>query len=132
MAQHVIEQCEHGLIYVQCRCPGGTPTIVSCEKITHHDDKLEELKRIETEKNEWWYEQGYPFGRQLDDGRWICVVEMIFTWRVMICTPDSVEYFVCYPKENYHLAFEAFLTWNGEGQAPGGYTRDSRDHGGGA
>ena len=39
---HRREECEHGFLYVQCRCPGNRENIttVPCEKITNHDQKL--------------------------------------------------------------------------------------------
>lgn len=73
--------------------------------------------------NAWWQEQGYLYGRDIGDGMWICVAEMIFTWRLMLCTPDYVHDFYCYPKTELPLALSAAAQWDGESEPLPGWTR---------
>lgn len=71
----------------------------------------------------WWEQHGYLFGKELGDGLWVCLAPMIFTWRLMLCTPDSVLGFACYDKANLQLAVDAYLAWDGTGLPLAGYTR---------
>lgn len=47
----------------------------------------------------WWEDQGYPYGRYLRDGMWVAVIGMVYTWRVALCTEDTVLSFHCYPRK---------------------------------
>jgi hypothetical protein len=73
----------------------------------------------------WWQKEHYLAGRPLDVGAWLCVVEMLFTFRVMVCTPPpfgGVQEFYCYP--SLADAMACFDTWEGVGMNPvEGWTR---------
>jgi hypothetical protein len=69
----------------------------------------------------WWAEHGYVAGRQLDAQYWVCVAEMIFTWRLMLCDPGSVHDFYCYSSKGE--ALEAVAIWDGYTDPPGQWIR---------
>ena len=69
----------------------------------------------------WWQEMGYRAGRQLDDRYWLCLAEMIFTWRVMLCDTGTVYDFCCF--EDLAEAQDCFEQWDGKGVPPGHWTR---------
>jgi hypothetical protein len=77
----------------------------------------------------WWRKHGYLAGKHLEGPFWMCVREMIYTYRVMVCTEDSADLeFYCYPKTRpgLSLAMQAFASWdgkNGDDVVPDGYTR---------
>jgi hypothetical protein len=58
----------------------------------------------------WWTKHGYLAGKQLTgDCRlplWLCVAEMAYTWRLMVCdqADAGVHEFWCYPKEKFSNA----------------------------
>jgi hypothetical protein len=70
---------------------------------------------------EWWEQHGYYAGRELDDGLWLCAAPMLFTTRLMICTPDSVHEFWCYPDRATALA--AFEVFDGHGDPLDGWVK---------
>jgi hypothetical protein len=70
---------------------------------------------------EFWQKQGYLSGREIEAGHWVCVHKMIFTWRLMLCTPDSVQDFYCY--HTYAEALVAFVVWDGVKDPPGEWIR---------
>ena len=42
-------------------------------------------------EEEWWQEMGYFAGRQLEDGRWLCVAPLLFgRARLIVCDPMSI------------------------------------------
>jgi len=73
----------------------------------------------------WWEEQGYLDGRPLEAGLWLCLTEMLFTYRVMVCTPPpwgGVQSFYCY--RSLDDARRCFDAWDGVGVNPvPGWTR---------
>jgi hypothetical protein len=72
---------------------------------------------------EWWEEQGYLAGKEIGGGLWICLGRMIYTFRIMVCDPDSVYEFYCYPQTDLALAFNAFVDWDGKNEPFEGWTR---------
>lgn len=79
-----------------------------------------------TTDEDWWVKQGYLAGKPLDEGLWICLADMMFTYRLMVCdpTPSGVHEFYCYPKERGIVAaLSAFFTWEGEGDPPDGWVK---------
>lgn len=81
------------------------------------------MTTTETKPKTWWEAHGYLVGKEITDGIWICVAPMIFTWRLMLCTPDYVIGFACYEREKLARALEAFQAWDGNGLPLDGYTR---------
>lgn len=76
----------------------------------------------------WWQQNGYIYGRQLDDELWVCVAPMLFTFRLMLCTSGYVLDFYCY--ENPHDALNAALLWDGKSEPIEGWVKShTRAHG---
>jgi len=72
----------------------------------------------------WWEEHGYLRGKPIgDDGLWICLAKMMFTYRLMICTTDGVLDFYCYPRPLLPIALAAFEVWDGEGHPIDGWVK---------
>lgn len=57
---------------------------------------------METEEL-WWEKNRYLYGREIGGGTWICVAEMITTWRIMLCDTTSVFEYWCYPITEFDL-----------------------------
>lgn len=79
----------------------------------------------EAEFNTWWQKQGYLAGKEIGEGLWIVLAEQLFTYRVMICDPEtsSMEFY-CYPKDKgLSYALLAFTLWDGTNTPPEGWTR---------
>lgn len=76
----------------------------------------------ETTLAPWWEAHGYLRGREIGGGIWICLARMLFTYRVMLCTPLGVIEFYCY--EDPALAEVAYAVWDGGKENPVfGWTR---------
>ena len=76
----------------------------------------------------WWAAEGYLMGKEIEGsgGLWICLAEMITTYRVMICSPPpgAVYEFWCYPKGNgLAAAIIAFTHFDGEGDPLDGWVK---------
>lgn len=73
----------------------------------------------------WWQENGYLAGKDVGGGWWVCLAEMAYTYRVMLCTPLYVGEHYCYPKDDFDLALKAWIIWDGKNgeEVPDGYTR---------
>jgi hypothetical protein len=77
------------------------------------------------ERAEWWQDQpGYLLGRQLADGRWLILTREIFTWALLVCTPEWV--LERYQYEATAAAGVAWDQWDGAGDPPGPWTRHTR------
>lgn len=72
-------------------------------------------------EREWWEVNGYLAGRPIGNDTWICVAPMLYTFRLMLCTPDYVMDFYCYPDRV--RALSAFELWDGEGDPPDGWVK---------
>ena len=78
----------------------------------------------------WWEEQGYLYGRCLDPEAdlWVCVAPMIYSARLMLCTPAPfggvLEYY-CYPWEVSEVALGAARVWDGRSAPPAGWVKAS-------
>jgi hypothetical protein len=72
---------------------------------------------------EWWQEQGYLAGKEVGGGMWICLVKMLFTYRLMLCDEFQPFSFYCYPHDDLGLALEAFEKWGGEGDPIDGWVK---------
>lgn len=70
---------------------------------------------------EWWEANGYIAGKQVEGGLWVCLAPQLFTFRLMVCDPDCVHDFYCYP----HLAdaLVAYNTWDGTGDPAEGWIK---------
>ena len=75
----------------------------------------------------WWKEQGYIYGRDIGDDMWICVAPMLFTFRLMLCTPGGVIDFYCY--ERMTDALDAAADWDGRSEPTGWVKSHTRAHG---
>ena len=74
----------------------------------------------------WWEAHGYLAGKCIDPDTdlWVCLAPMIFTYRLMLCTPTCVHGFACYePRLGLAFAMAAFQKWDGRSAPPAGYTR---------
>lgn len=81
---------------------------------------------IDITADEWWVQQGYLAGKPLEGGLWVCLADMMFTYRLMLCdpTPGGVHEFYCYPKERGLVsALTAFFAWDGEGDPQDGWVK---------
>lgn len=57
----------------------------------------------------WWVAEGYLAGKEIGGGLWVCLAPMLFTTRLMVCTPAWVHEFWCYPQQvDALVAYEAF------------------------
>lgn len=74
----------------------------------------------------WWHSHGYIAGRELDAGLWMVVAPMLYTYRVMVATPEApTGEFYCYT--DLKLAAKAFMEWDGGSMNPiEGWTRYHR------
>jgi hypothetical protein len=73
----------------------------------------------------WWEKHGYLAGKRVEgsDDLWICLMPMIFTFRLALCDEWSVMEHYCYPKEDLSYALAAFADWDGKSPAFEGWTR---------
>jgi hypothetical protein len=70
---------------------------------------------------EWWRHHEYLAGRPIGGGLWICLAQMIFTTRLMLCDEWSVYEFYCYPNEDD--AWKAFASWDGKSRPFPGWVK---------
>lgn len=77
----------------------------------------------------WWEECGYIAGACVNEetDTWVCVAPMLFTYRLMICTPaplGGVQEFWCYEQAADALkAFDAFVEAGAKGDPLPGWTK---------
>jgi hypothetical protein len=74
---------------------------------------------------EWWEEHQYLAGREIGGGFWLCVARMITTHRLMVCQPDYVHEFWCYPYETVSLNYvlRAYADFDGTGDPLPGWVK---------
>lgn len=75
--------------------------------------------------DDWWKEHGYLAGKEIGGGLWVCVAPMITTLRLMICTPEAVAEFWCYPYETVPLDYvmRAYEQFDGTGDPADGWVK---------
>lgn len=81
----------------------------------------------------WWRAQGYLFGRCLDERAdlWLVVAVMVYNWRLMLCTPDGIDAYWCYPQDQVLLddVVNVARTFDGVGDPPPGWVKQGRSKG---
>jgi hypothetical protein len=76
--------------------------------------------------SEWWEKHGYLAGKRVEgsDDLWICLISMIYTYRLAVCDEWSVMEHYCYEKSlGLHYAQSAFQQWDGKSAPIDGWTR---------
>ena len=71
----------------------------------------------------WWQKHGYLAGKPIGNGMWVCIVEMIFTYRAMVCDEQWVGEFWCYSPDRLGDLLGAFEEWDGTGPPLPNWTR---------
>lgn len=67
-------------------------------------------------------QEGYLYPRQLPDGRWIGLLQMLYTTGLFV-ELDAVGYAGRYCFELYSEALFSLIQWNGEGDPPGNWIK---------
>ena len=78
----------------------------------------------------WWERERYLYGREVSEGLWICVAQMIHTWRIMLCDPGGVHEFWCYPQEEFspHIVIIWAQEFSGQGDPHEGWVKHHPSH----